>query len=369
MSIAQPTLRDLLYLLTIPNIGPGRIRRLFSTFQSLEEIQQAPLQRIMAIPGFDRKLATQLRTGGNWKVVEDQLRRIHQHGVRYVSIWDERYPPLLKQIPDAPAVLFYKGTLPSRWPLALAVVGTRTPSTYGRTVTQQLVQSLVQHGICIVSGFARGIDTIAHTAALQAGGFTVAVLGNGIDRIYPAENKRLFNRIVENGLVISEFLMGTGPDAPNFPRRNRIISGLCHGVLVIEAGEKSGAMITCDYALQHNREVFAVPGPITAPRSMGTNRLIQQGAKLVRHIGDILEEFPSIADTTNERKSTTPGIPENLSESQKRLLENLSFEEPRHIDQLVLALHASPAAILADLLQLELQGLVKQLSGKMFIRI
>ncbi len=365
----QPTLGDLLYLMTIPNIGPGRIRRLFSTFHSVEEIQKAPLPKLTAIPGIDRKLALQIRNGGNWKIVEEQLHQIHRHGVKHLSIWDNRYPPLLKQIPDAPALLFYKGTLPDQWPLTLAVVGTRTPSAYGRTVTERLVKHLVQAGVAIVSGFARGVDTIAHTIALREGGLTIAVLGNGLDRVYPAENRMLFQQLSNKGLILTEFLMGTGPDAPNFPRRNRIISGLCHGVLVVEAGEKSGALITCDYALQHNREVFAVPGPITNPRSTGTNRLIQQGAKLVRSVEDILEEFPFSSAPPPQNAAPSGGIPDTLSPTQKAILNSLSFEEPRHIDQLILELNASPASLLADLLHLELLGVVKQLSGKLFIRV
>ncbi len=367
MTSSQPTLRDLLYLLTIPNIGPGRIRRLFSVFRSVAEIQQAPLRQLLAIPGFDRKLVAQIRQGGDWQAADHQLHQLQRLGIQYLSIWDARYPPLLKQIPDAPALLFYKGQLPHPWPPTVAVVGTRNPSTYGRTVTERFVRELVQAGVAIVSGFARGIDTIAHTVALREGGFTIAVLGNGLDRIYPPENRRLFETMSQNGLILTEFLLGTGPDAVNFPRRNRIISGLCQGVLVVEAGQKSGAMITADYALQHNREVFAIPGPVTAPRSAGTNRLIQQGAKLVQSAQDILDELPPMESSPATRP--TPAEIPDLSPHHQAILNTLSFEEPRHIDQLVLKLQASPATLLADLLQLELKGLVKQLSGKLFIRI
>jgi len=366
MATTQPTLRDLLYLLTIPNIGPGRIRRLFSSFHSVAEIQQASLQQLLAIPGFDRKLVTQIRQGGDWKTVDHQLQQLQHLKIHHLSIWDPRYPPLLKQIPDAPVVLFYKGKLPDQWPLMVAVVGTRSPSTYGKTVAERFVKELVQAGIAIVSGFARGIDTIAHSITLREGGFTIAVLGNGLDRIYPAENRQLFEMMAHKGLILTEFLLGTGPDAVNFPRRNRIISGLCQGVLVVEAGQKSGAMITADYALQHNREVFAIPGPVTAPRSAGTNRLIQQGAKLVQNLQDILDELPPFDPKTTNR--TEPDI-SHLHPRYQKILNVLSFEEPRHIDQLVLQLQDSPATLLGDLLQLELQGFVKQLSGKLFIRI
>ncbi len=366
MTNASPTLRDLLYLLTIPNIGPGRIRRLFSVFHSVAEVQRAPIRQLLSIPGFDHKLVQYIRQGGDARVVEQQLKRFQELAVNHRTIWDAQYPAPLKQIPDAPVVLFYKGQWPNRWPPAIAVVGTRNPSAYGRTITERLVRELVQAGVAIVSGFARGIDTIAHTIALREGGFTVAVLGNGLDRIYPPENRRLYEKIAHKGLLLTEFLLGTGPDAVNFPRRNRIISGLCQGVLVVEAGLKSGAIITAEYALQHNREVFAIPGPITAPRSAGTNRLIQQGAKLVQSVQDILDELPPLTP------SITPPPQRDISHLSPRfqsILNTLSFEEPRHIDQLVLKLNASPATLLADLLQLELQGLVKQLSGKLFIRI
>jgi len=364
---AVPELYDLLYLLTIPNIGPGRIRKLMQVFRTAEEIRKAPVQQLIQIEGIDYKLAEQLKTNGDPRLVDEQLKRLENSDIRYLTIWDSDYPPLLKRIPDPPIVLFYKGELKPNHRQAVAIVGTRTPSSYGKVVTSELTRQLIAHGVTIVSGMARGVDAIAHHTAIQSGGETLAVLGNGVDRCYPPENRSLYERIPRHGAVLSEFFLGTAPDAANFPRRNRIISGLALGTLVVEAGERSGALITALYALNHNREVFAVPGNITSPRSRGTNRLIQQGAKLVQTVEDILEEITELKEqqpvSAHERK-----IPENLTELERRIL-NLLSGNPVHIDRLVLELKESPAVILSELLTLELMGLVQQLPGKMFVRL
>ncbi len=364
----KPELFDLLYLLTIPNIGPGRIRKLMQVYRTAEEIRQAPVQELVQVEGIDYKLAEQLKTGGDLQQAEDQLRRIEKLKVRYLTIWDEEYPALLKRIPDPPVVLFYRGTIRPEHGQAIAVVGTRTPSNYGKVVTSEIVRQLVSHGFTIVSGMARGVDAIAHHTAIQAGGETLAVLGNGVDRCYPADNRSLYESIPKHGALLSEFFLGTGPDAANFPRRNRIISGMALGTLVVEAGERSGALITAYYALNHNREVFAIPGNITSPRSRGTNRLIQQGAKLVRHVEDILEELPKTAGASPPSKPAERELPENLTELERKILNRLSGD-PLHIDRLVMELRESPSVILSELLTLELMGLVQQLPGKMFVRM
>ncbi len=364
MGTNRPSLEDLLLLLTIPNIGPGRIRRLLGVFPSVQDLLKAPLRTLMRIEGIDHRLAQQIKQGGNPQVVLQQVKQMKHHGIGHISIWDEGYPPLLKQIPDPPVLLFYKGQSPSRWPLCLAVVGTRIPSRYGKLIAEKLVTELVKMGIAIISGLARGIATIAHRTAIRHGGKTYAVLGNGLDSVYPPENRRLVEEICRQGATFSEYFLGTGPDAVNFPRRNRIISGMCQGILVIEAGEKSGALITAHYAADHNRDVFAVPGEISNPKSAGCHRLIQKGAKLVHTIDDILEELP----LQQPEAAPEEMLPPDLTPSEKLLLEQLSFNEPRHIDHLVMHLEESPAVLLSRLLQLELKGLVKQLSGKMFIR-
>ncbi len=358
-------LQDILLLLTIPMIGAGRVRRLLSVFESVDEILHAPLRRLRQIDGIDEKLARQIKSGGDREAVAYQLDLMEQLGIQCVTIWDAPYPELLKNSIDPPVALFYRGKLPEEWPPTLAVVGTRMPTAYGRMATEKLVSELVNEGIAIVSGLARGVDTIAHRTALKRGGVTYAVLGCGVDCIYPPENSRLFEQIEQEGAIFSEYFIGTQPDAVNFPRRNRIISGMSLGVVVVEAGRKSGALITAAYAVEQNREVFAIPGNITSPKSVGTNRLIQQGAKLVAGVDDVLEE---ISSKLRRKEAFTRPLPPNLNELELKLLDHLS-NEPKHIDKLVLELQESPSVILARLLTLELMGVVKQLSGKMFVRL
>ncbi|GAB4371746.1 MAG: DNA-processing protein DprA [Calditrichia bacterium] len=359
-----PKIDDILYLLTIPNIGPGRIRRLLQVFPGVAELMKAPLQRLVQVEGIDYKTAAQLKSGGDYPEVEKQLRLMDKHQVQYVTLWDAHYPELLKRIPDPPVVLFYRGELKRQHKNSIAVVGTRTPSNYGKLAATTLVEELISKGITIVSGLARGIDTIAHQTALQGGGETLAVLGCGLDRIYPPENRQLFQDIPRQGAILTEYFLGVGPDAVNFPRRNRIISGLTRGTLVVEAGERSGALITALYALNHNREVFAVPGNINSPKSRGCNALIRQGAKLVQTVNDILEE---LSDLAQEEPAREKPIPAHLSDLEKKILSKLN-NEPIHIDRLVMILQESPAVILSGLLTLELLGLARQLAGKMFVR-
>ena len=362
---SPPTIYDLLYLLTIPQIGPGRIRKLFQVFSSVEEMLKAPVQKIVRVEGIDRKLAEQIKRGGDKAVVDQQLELLEKHQVQYMTIWDSAYPVLLKRISDAPVVLFYRGGFKETHQKAIAVVGMRSPSNYGKVATAELVRQLVRNEITIVSGMARGVDSIAHHTALQNGGETLAVLGCGMDCCYPPENHQLYLQIPEHGAVISEYFMGTGPDAVNFPKRNRIISGLSLGTLVVEAGNRSGALISALFALNQNREVFAVPGNMNSTRSSGCNRLIQQGAKLVLSVEDILEE---IGENSIPSRMQPKKIPENLRQLEKIVLEKLSTD-PKHIDRLVMELQEAPSTILAGLLTLELLGLVQQLAGKMFVRL
>ncbi len=365
MSQSSPKLRDILLLLTIPKLGPGRVRRLLSIFPSTEEILRTPIQQLRKIDGINEIIARQVKSGVDEKQADEQLKLMEEKNIQCLSVWDSRYPDLLKKTNAPPVALFYKGQFPDTWPTCIGVVGTRIPSQYGRLVAEKLVTQLVDNGITIVSGLARGIDTIAHTTALKRGGKTHAVLGCGADYVYPAENRKLYETMQENGAIFSEYFIGTKPDAVNFPRRNRIISGVSLGILVVEAGQKSGALITASYALEQNREVFAVPGNILSAKSAGTNRLIQQGAKLVSSVEDILEEIS--AKLVQPVQHQLP-LPPNLDQLERKLLDHLSTE-PVHIDKLVLELQESPAMVLSRLLTLELMGLVRQLSGKMFLRV
>ena len=357
-------LTELLRLLTLPGIGPGRIRSLMGVFRHPALIRDAPTRQLLRIPGIDRKTILLLRQQPDEEAVRYQLRRLSEGDVRCISLWDETYPAPLKDIADPPLVLFCRGAFPEHWQNCVAVVGTRNPTGYGRSVTLELVRGLIRAGVAVVSGMARGIDSIAHECCIREGGITHAVLGCGVDRVYPAENRPLYRSIVQRGNLLSEFLLGTGPDAPNFPRRNRIISGLCRAVLVVEAGRKSGALITADYALDQNREVLAVPGNITVPQSEGPNYLISQGARMVCRGEDILEELQGLAGPVAPALPVLPDLPAQELE----IWENLS-RTPMHVDQLVLALDRSPAVILAALLRMELRGLVRQLSGKRFVRV
>jgi DNA processing protein len=360
-----PSVYDLLYLLTIPGIGPGRIRRLLQVFENVGEINKAPVQRLVQVEGIDYKMAELLKKGGNEETAREQLALITEHSVQYVTIWEASYPSLLKRISDPPVILFYRGDISEQRNRTIAVVGSRTPSAYGKVVCADIVRQLVAQEITIVSGMARGIDSIAHHTALQSGGETLAVLGCGIDCCYPPENRRLFDEITRHGAVMSEYFLGTGPDAINFPKRNRIITGLSLGTLVVEAGDRSGAIISALFSLNQNREVFAIPGNINNPQSRGTNRLIKQGAKLVQNVEDILNE---ISDLRTMTSLVPKPVPENLGLLERRILENLS-SDPVHIDRLVMDLKESPSAVLSGLLMLELFGLVQQLAGKMFVRL
>ncbi|MFQ5631434.1 MAG: DNA-processing protein DprA, partial [bacterium] len=250
---------------------------------------------------------------------------------------------------------------------ALAIVGTRSPSTYGKQVAEKLTTGLAQEGFVTVSGFARGIDTVVHSETVKRGGQTIAVLGCGLDVIYPPENKTLAEKIIDKGAMISEFPFGTKPDAMNFPRRNRIISGLALGTIVVEARNKSGALITANLALDQNREVFAIPGSIYSPLSSGPHQLIKEGAKLVSTIEDIFEEIP-IQGELFQRHEYKIVDKEKLGQQNINILECLS-NDPVHIDQLASKTNLATSELLALLLQLEFSGYVKQLPGKMFVRL
>ena len=355
----------LLTLLSVPGLGPRRILSLVSRFGDAGAVLKASVAELCRTAGIDVKTATSIRSAADADFARHQLRLANKSGVSFVTYWDSRYPKRLKQVADPPVVLYVRGTLPTQDEAMIAVVGTRVPSAYGRLVAANLSRDLAREGVTVVSGLARGIDTVAHKAALEVGGRTVAVLGSGLDVIYPAENRALTVEIADSGAVVSEFPLGTQPDASNFPRRNRIISGMSAGTLVVEAGEKSGALITAQLALEQNREVFAVPGNITSERSRGTNRLIKQGAKLVESVQDILDELrPQLRGLLREAEVTPRPA---MSGSEKAVYDVLS-DEPKHIDDIATELAQPSGQVLATLLSLELKNLVLQLTGKYFVR-
>jgi len=360
------SLEALLGLYSIPTIGPTRMRKLISVLGSPEAVLEAGVRRLTNIEGIDHKTASKIKAGADKDFVHKQLEWIDELDVRVLTYWDESFPERLKRIYDPPAFLFYKGNLKYLDDKMFAVVGARFPTSYGKMITEKLTADLVYNGFIIISGFARGVDSMAHKTALKNGAATVAVLGNGLDCIYPADNKKLYRQILENGLFLTEYPLGTKPDAGNFPKRNRIISGVSSGVLITEAGQKSGALLTASYALEQNREVFAVPGSVTSGKSTGTNNLIKSGAKLVQSIEDILDELQGQFNFPDVQQQKTVDI-SKLSGNYKTVYDALD-SEPLHIDQIAFQTQLSPSETLSALLTLELGGFIRQLAGKMFIR-
>lgn len=358
--------RKLLVLSMIPGVGPTRMRNLIDHFGDADSVLNATEKQLLDVDGINRSVARNiLEQRGNENEIRSQLSRMNRANARIVTIWDKDYPENLKKIYDPPVFLFVRGSLLQEDKYSIAVVGTRNPSVYGRHVAEKLTAQLVEKGICVVSGLARGIDTIAHSVTVRSGGRTVAVLGSGVDVIYPNENKKLSEQILLSGAVISEYLMGAKPDAVNFPRRNRIISGMTIGTIVVETDISGGAMITASMALDQNREVFAVPGNITEKKSRGTNKLIKEGrAKLIEDISDIIEELgnkirPLVKNVDKPQQRV------QLSLFEHKILEILT-DEAQHIDVLAERSGMTTSDLLVQLLGLELKGVVKQFPGKYF---
>jgi DNA processing protein len=348
-----------------------QLSRLLSTPALLEELCQHGLAALSPhLPGLDDKLAA-VRRG---EALARELALLRTLRLTVLPITDERYPPSLRWIPDPPLLLYERGALDQTDGLAIAVVGSRKPSNYGKLMAQRFGTDLARHGFTVVSGLARGIDTLAHQSALRAGGRTIAVLGSGINVIYPPENRRLCTTICDNGALLSEFPLHTKPDRWNFPRRNRIISGLALGTLVVEASEHSGALHTARHTLEQGREVFAIPGRIDMPTSRGTHRLIKLGATLVESLDDILAELPEAVRTAAIRQppSSAPSsqevLPPDLSPEEARILALLQPEET-HIDALIDASRLPAQVVASILVTLELRGLVRQFPGKLFTRL
>ncbi|MBI2848653.1 MAG: DNA-protecting protein DprA [Chloroflexi bacterium] len=345
----------------VSGIGSAKLRRLQEFFGGLERAWGATTTELSQA-GLDARTIESLTATRARLSLDAEWERLYRHGVSVVTWDDTSYPQRLKEIGSPPPVLYIKGSLKSEDEWAIAVVGTRRATVYGREAAEELVGALARHKITIVSGLAKGIDTLAHRAALEAGGRTVAVTGCGLDITYPADNARLAQSIGEQGALLSEYPLGTKPSAPNFPWRNRIISGMSLGVLVVEAGEDSGAHITVQYALEQNREVFAVPGGIFWPKSKGTNRWIKEGAKLVMGVEDILEEL------------NLQMIPQNLAmkevlpvtEAEAVLLKHLSHD-PLHIDDLGSTVGIPISTVSSTLTMLELKGMVRQVGGMSYV--
>jgi DNA processing protein len=346
----------------VPQIGPVKVRRLLDHFGDLATAWTASAHDL-AQAGLDHRATENLLQARRDLDLDAEMDKIARAGVHVLTWEDAAYPRLLGAIPAAPFVLYVRGNIAPEDEWSVAVVGTRRASAYGREVTRQLVGDLARNHITIVSGLARGIDGEAHRAALEAKGRTIAVLGSGVDVIYPPEHVRLAEQIVEHGALVSEYPLGTQPDAVNFPPRNRIISGLSLGTLIVEGDENTGARITIRYALEQDRETFAVPGNIFRRESRGTNLAIQQGeAKLVTRVEDILEELN--LTMIAEQQEMTLIAPENETESL--LLKHLS-SDPTHIDDLRRATGLPIAAVSSTLALMELKGLVRQVGGMNYV--
>jgi DNA processing protein len=338
----------------VPEIGPKRLNLLLKTFGDLRSAWQAPESALRDAGLEQQPLANLLRTRARLDL-DREYAKLEAAGASLITLEDESYPPLLKSLLDAPSVLYVRGTLLPEDNLAVGIVGTRRATAYGRDAAAFFSRQLVQNGVTIVSGLAYGIDAAAHHAAIDAGGRTLAVLGCGVDQIYPRDHGDLMAQIAQHGALISEFPLGTRPDPSHFPRRNRIISGLSLGILVVEAPEKSGALITAAIALEQGREVFAVPGNIFSPASAGTNRLIQDGAKPIMSVDDILGEINVTYRNVEVRTAAREIAPPD--ETEAALLKMLGAD-PMHIDDLTRLTGLPIALVTSTLTLLELKGVV-----------
>jgi DNA processing protein len=360
----------------VPNVGPVTYRALVDAFGGPAETFASPYEMLLRVDGVGPETAKAIRSFDGWDEASEEIEKIGEKGISLIVLGDPSYPAILAEIYDSPSVLYVIGEA-SGWPeLCVAVVGTRTVSDYGRRATKHIVNGLVEMGVGIISGMARGVDSVAHRAALAAGGFTAAVLGSGVDVVYPPENKKLYEDIKACGFVVSEYSLGTRPDGKNFPRRNRIISGLSRAVIVAEAPRKSGALITAAHALEQNRGVFAVPGGIFAEKSRGALWLLNQGAVAVYDPEQVLEEIaPQIGlfkgqkgqDAGKGKTGEKAAIPEDLSTDEKDVL-GVIADKRVHIDEIGRALDLSAAKVSRILTILEIKGFIKQLPGKHFIR-
>jgi len=377
--------RYLYYLTKIDGLGAVRINRLVGHFGSGEKIFEADVKRISEIEGFSRKISELILSAEkNFSSYEKEydcvISKLEKMGAGVVTVCDEEYPAILKEIYDPPVILYYRGSvkndnLNKTLSDSIGIVGTRKPTDYGKRMAETLTRELASHGINIISGFARGIDTCVHKSLLASGNkdsITGAVFGCGVDVIYPPENKKLYEELIENGVCISEYEISTMPEPMNFPRRNRIISGLSLGVVVIESGRDGGALITARCALDQSREVFAVPGYVTSAGSGGSNYLIKTGqAKLVENADDILNELESKLRKPGDiqlkfepaKNISPPDLKGNEKSVYDVLLQN---DEPVHIDTISESAELNISDCLVSLLNLEFKNLVKQLPGKRF---
>ncbi len=345
----------------IPGIGRAKFSLMEEYFGTLENAWHASPDEFTSA-GLDAKSIQAIIASRPKISLDAEMERLDRYKVKVLTWNDDAYPKRLKEIYDRPPVLYLRGSLAPEDEWSIAVVGTRRATIYGRQVTEQIAGDLARNRITIISGLAKGIDSVAHRAALEAGGRTIAVFGCGLDIVYPSDHVGLAREIMKQGALISEFPLGTRPKADNFPRRNRIMSGMSLGVLVVEAPEGSGALITAGFALEQNREVFAVPGSVLSPASKGTNRLIQEGAKLVQDYSDIIEELNlTMVAQQLEMKELIPA-----TEMESLILRHIS-QEPTHIDEVCRNSGLSISIVSSTLAMMELKGMIKQVGGMNYV--
>ncbi|MBI4853211.1 MAG: DNA-protecting protein DprA [Acidobacteria bacterium] len=372
----QKDIQDWIALNLIPGLGARTAYQMLQHFKNPGEIFRANRNVLTCFKLKDDTLETIL-AGETFAQAEAQLKSLEELKAKAITLASENYPKLLREISDPPIVLYTKGNLDlALTQPAIGVIGARRCSTYGQYASEMLSNDLASRGITIISGLARGIDTVAHRSAIKANGQTIAVMGNGLDQVYPKENSLLAKEIENCGGIISELPLGAPPLPQNFPFRNRIIAGMCLGVLVVEAAEKSGSLITARLAMEQNREVFAIPGNITSANSFGPNYLIKDGAKLVQHWQDVVEELPlgikaRLLDKAYAENSVqTELFPQTpLSENEQKVYDLMKLDQACHIDELAFACKLMPSQLLATLLELEIKDKIKQLPGKNFIKL
>lgn len=358
-------MEDLEYLLVLHSVegmGPSRIKKLFDYFGSFESIWNASISEFSQFK-FPENVISNLKNAKKELDPDEYFLGLEKAGIKALTIFEEGYPAVLREIHGAPMIIYYKGVIDeSVLERCIGVVGTRKPTGYGRVVTEKLTRELVESGFTIVSGLARGVDTVAHISTIEASGKTLAVLGGGLSKIFPAENIRLAEKIASGfGAILTEFPPSYPHLAGNFPARNRIIAGLSQGVLVTEATEDSGSLITARLALEQGREVFAVPGPITSSVSAGTSILLKEGAKLVSSLSDILEELGVRSFPVSKVSDL------NLSSEEKEVLE-LIKDEGRHVDEIARELKKNISDVSGILLKMEILGMVKNLGAGNYIK-
>lgn len=366
----QTELESWLTLSMVPGVGPLLLRDLLKQFGSAKSILDAAPSELRTVPRLGPKLCRAICSANESINVQEELERCRQNDIRLLTLGDGIYPETLSQIDDPPSVLFTRGTILPQDDMAIAIVGTRHATHYGRKHARRLAAGLARAGLTVVSGLARGIDTEAHKGALDANGRTLAILGSGLLEIYPAENKELATAITKQGAVISESSTLSKPSKGSFPRRNRIVTGLCQGVIVVEAGDRSGAMISARLAMEQGREVFAVPGPVDSRNSRGCHKLIRDGAKLVEDPADVLDELGPMFKSATDAEGREVHHPGELQlNDQERAVLDAIRNDPTNIDEVVENCGLPVHRVLSTVSVLEMRSLIRRLSGMQVVRV